>query len=338
MRTPARFGLTLAALAACLTLASPAEPQTVIKMGTIAPEQSVWHDALLRIRQKWRDITDGEVELRIYAGGVLGGEDEMVRKMQRRTLDALAVSGSGLPLVDDIVSCLSIPLLFDSYDQLDHVRAAVAPEIERRFEGRGYKVLGWAEAGWVHFFAKEPVVHPADLRRQRLWISTGSPEHERLLNEFGFRVVALPVTDMLTGLQTGLIDAIDVPPLFALVDRSYQEAHYMTDLRFAPLNSAVLVNLPVWQRLPERYHEPLIGAVHESIAILRGEIQSAESEAVGEMQARGLTVVSLDASAVAEWEDLARSAYPQLDCARQYPEVFATVLNLQAQDAERAAE
>ena len=93
--------------------------QVVIKLGTVAPEGSARHDALLKIRQQWRDISHGEVELRIYAGGMLGGETEMVRKVQRQGLDAIAISGSGLPFIDSSVDCLNIPMLFASYEELD---------------------------------------------------------------------------------------------------------------------------------------------------------------------------------------------------------------------------
>lgn len=324
----------------CLVLISQqglAQAQTVVKLGTIAPEQSIWHDALLRIRQEWRDISNGDVELRVYAGGVLGGEDEMIRKMQRRGLDALAISGSALPQIDAIVSCLEIPLLFDSYEQLARVRMAVAPELEAQLETRGYKVLGWLEAGWVHFFAKSPVRVPEDLRRQRLWISTGQPDGERLFNQFGFRVVALPVTDMLTGLQTGLIDAIDVPPLFALVDRSYREARYMTDLGFSPLNSALVMNLSVWERLPQAYHARFIESVATAIERLRAELQTAEREAITEMTARGMTIVALSDAEIAEWESLATSVYPALSCSQEHPELFQRILRLQRENAARQA-
>jgi TRAP-type C4-dicarboxylate transport system substrate-binding protein len=330
-----KFVVALSVTFALQLVHSSASGQTIVKLGTIAPEQSVWHDALLQIRQRWRDISGGEVELRIYAGGVLGGEDEMVRKMQRRGIDALAISGAGLPLIDDSVSCLDMPLLFSSYEQLARIRQAVSPEIETNMAARGYKLLGWAEAGWVHFFAKSPVHVPEDLRRQRLWIATGSPDYEHLLNQFGFRVVALPVTDMLTGLQTGLIDAIDVPPLFALVDRSYQHADYMTDLNFAPLNSAVVISLAVWERLPERYHDRFLDAVRTAIEELRMETQNAEREAISEMQARGLNVVELNESERAEWDALAKSAYPELACSRKHPALFESVMRLQREDAAR---
>ncbi|HLF10976.1 MAG TPA: TRAP transporter substrate-binding protein DctP [Gammaproteobacteria bacterium] len=332
MSTP-RHIVSLAGLLVSLCSAAAAA-QVVIKLGTVAPEGSIWHDVLLETRQQWREISDGEVELRIYAGGVLGGEDEMVRKMQRRGLDALAVSGSGLPLFDSIVGCLNLPMLFNSYEELDFVRNEIAPELEQSFEQHGYKILSWAEAGWVHFFAKSPVRTPGDLRQLRLWTGAGDSKGEQLAKELGFRVVPLPATDMLTGLQTGLIEVIDVPPLFALLDRGYQAAPYMTALKFAPLNAATVMTLAAWERLPAGYRDRLAAAARASAATLRGEIHRAEEEAIGEMVARGLTVVDLDAQTVAQWRSESVAAYPRLDCALEHPALFDKVLRLQR---ERAA-
>lgn len=321
-------GLLILAMVGSIGL-SPLQAQTVIKLGTLAPEGSVWHDALLETRQRWRDISNGEVELRIYPGGVLGGEEEMVRKMQRRGLDALAVSGAGLPLIDNIVTCLNIPLLFNTYEELERVRNAVAPELENSFEESGFKILSWAEAGWVQFFSKSPVMTPADLQELRLWTSAGSPESERLFKQLGFRVVPLPATDMLTALQTGLIEAIDVPPLFALLDRSFQEAAFMTDLKFAPLIVGTVMTLSAWERLPAEHRPALLATVQELAATLRAEVRRAEEEAIAEMVDRGLTVVRLDATSLAEWRNTAEAVYPELECAREYPALFDRVLSIQ---------
>jgi TRAP-type C4-dicarboxylate transport system substrate-binding protein len=310
--------------------------QVVVKLGTVAPEGSIWHNTLLTMREQWRTISNGEVELRVYAGGVLGGEDEMIRKMQRRGLDALAVSGSGLPLIDGIVSCLSLPMAFESYEQLDYVRERIGPELDQSFERQGYKILGWAEAGWVHFFARSPVRTPADLRELRLWIGAGDPNAERLAKELGFRVVPLPATEMLTSLQTGLIEVIDVPPLFALLDRSFQAAPYMTDLHFAPLVAATVITLPAWQRIPAAYRDRLLAAARSTAASMRGELDRAEAAAVDEMVARGLNVVRLDAVTVAEWQRESEAVYPQLDCNLEYPELYTRVMQLlNAADAPR---
>jgi TRAP-type C4-dicarboxylate transport system substrate-binding protein len=319
------------ALVACLLLVSlPAtgRARVVIKLGTIAPEGSAWHDALLSLRQQWLELSHGEVELRIYAGGVLGGEEEMVRKVQRRGLDAIAMSGAGLPYIDDSVDCLNIPMLFESYEELEYVRNGIAPELEKRFEAKQFRVLNWAEAGWVYLFTKRPVRTPDDLRKLRLWVAAGRPEVEKLYKELGLQVVPLSVTDMLTALQTGLIEAIYVPPLFALLDRSYQLATYMTDMKFAPLNAATVISVPAWERIPERYRQPFLAAAGQIGRALRDEIRQAGDAAIQEMRKRGLQVVELDAATLEQWRAEAQRVYPKFGCSLHYHELFEHILRL----------
>ena len=327
-------------LTLCLMLAGLAPAlaeELIIKLGTVAPEGSVWHDALLQVRQDWRAITDGEVELRIYAGGVLGGEAEMVRKLQRRSLDAVAITGAGLPRIDRSVEVLNIPLLFESYGELDYVRSRIAPELERRLEEKSFKVLSWSDAGWVYFFSTSPVRTPAELRQLRLWISAGAPEAETLFREFGFHVVPLPVTDMLTALQTGMIEAIDVPPLFSMLDRSYQIADHMTDLRWAPLNAATVIASRSWARVPEQHHDAMLASIRDVARATQEKIRHSGTQAIVEMQARGLTVVAVDRDALAEWRHEARAAYPALRASIGAPELFDAVLDLAAEYKETLA-
>lgn len=311
--------------------------QVVIKLGTLAPEGSVWHDALLQVRQDWRDITDGQLDLRIYAGGVLGGEAEMVRKLQRRGLDAVAITGAGLPRIDRSVDVLNVPLLFESYAELDYVRSRIAPELERHLAERNFKVLSWSDAGWVYFFTKSPVRTPEDLRKVRLWISSGAPEGERLFKQFGFQVVPLPATDMMTALQTGLIEAIDVPPLFALLDRSYQLAEYMTDVRWAPLNAATVISLRAWERIPAQFHDALLESVRAVAREAQAEIRRAGEESIAEMENRGLKVVTLDPATREAWRREARAAYPILRENAGSQRLFDEVLRLSEEYKSRHA-
>ena len=158
----------------------------------------------------------------------------MVRKVQRGGLDAITISASGLTFIDKNLDCLAVPLLINSYEELDYVRDGVTPQLEEIFQRRKLKLLSWAEAGWLYFFSTSPIRTPDDLRQQRLWTATGQPHLETLYKQFGINAVPLPANEMLTALQTGLIDVIDVPPLFALLDNSYRVAKHMTDLRWAP--------------------------------------------------------------------------------------------------------
>jgi TRAP-type C4-dicarboxylate transport system substrate-binding protein len=129
-------------------------------------------------------------------------------------------------------------------------------------------------------------------------------------------------------LQTGLIEAIDVPPLFAMLDRSFQAAPHMTEMKFAPLIAATMITLPAWQRIPAQYQEPLLAAAQRAAANMRTKLDEAERGAIDEMVARGLNVVSLDAAALDEWRRESQAVYPRLQCNLDHPELFAKIMQL----------
>ena len=333
----ARLAVAFLALGLVSRASTVSANEIVLKLGTVAPEGSVWHDGLLRVRQEWREISGGEVELRIYPGGVLGGEEETIRKMQRGGLDAAALSGAGLPALHPSVNCLNVPMLLESYEELDYVRDRVAPELERRLERAGFVVLTWSDAGWVHFFTRKPARTPRDLRRMKIWISPGDPETEKLFKEFGFQVVPLPATDLLTSLQTGLVEVIDVPPLYAMLDRTYQIARHMIDVRWAPLLGATVVRKASWERVPEAYRGKLAAAVRQAGVDIRSEIRRLGADAVETMKQRGLEVVSLDAAERAEWREKAESAYPQIRGNLAPADLFDEVVRLRDEFRKGAA-
>jgi len=217
-----RSALMLAALVMSASVLPKAQGVVRIRMGTVVPKGSLWDESLQYVRQEWRRISGGTVEITIYPGGVLGDETEMVRQIRQGRIQAAALSSVGLSRIDNAVSCLQIPMMFASYAELDFVRSRLAPTLERRIEAKGFKVLNWADGGWVHTFTKKPARTPDDLRRMRLFTSAGDAETERLYNEFGFHVVPLALTDMITALQTGMIEAFSTVPLFAVLQESYK--------------------------------------------------------------------------------------------------------------------
>ncbi|MDH5287257.1 MAG: TRAP transporter substrate-binding protein DctP [Betaproteobacteria bacterium] len=319
------------ALVAGLVIATAAEAQVVVKLGTIAPEGSVWGDALQRVARSWKEASGGKVELRIFAGGVLGGEDELVRKLQRRVIDAVTLSGSGLPTLERSFNCLNMPLLFESSDELDYVRERVAPAIEKRLDAKGFAVLNWAIAGWVNIFSKEPIRLPADLRRTRFWMSSGDPETEKIYKAFGVHVVPLPVTEMMTGLQTGLIDATAAPPLYALLDRTFQVAGHMLDIHWGALNAATIVRADAWARVPEELRPRLAEAARREGVAMRDVGRKSGDDAVREMQKRGLVVTVPTAAERAKWREEAASTYPGLRGAYCPAELYDDVMRFHAE-------
>jgi TRAP-type C4-dicarboxylate transport system substrate-binding protein len=299
-----------------------------IRIGTFAPKNSLWHEILKEIRQDWIEISDGELDIRILAGGVLGDEPEMVRMVQAGRIQAVGLSSVGLSRIDNSIACLQIPMMFRSYEELDYARERIAPRLERNLEERGFKLLLWADAGWIHTFTTEPARTPDDLRRMKLFTSAGDPETEKLYKELGFRVVPLSGTDMITSLQTGMIDAVNLPPLFALINDLQGLTPNMIGVKWFPMIAGTVIDLKVWNQLPEKYRPEMLEAARKAGDRLRGEIRKMGEDSVTEMKKRGLQVVGLDEATLAIWQREAEKAYPKLRGRYTPADLFDEVENL----------
>src|SRR5215510_10096338 len=147
----------LAALAFACLAASPLVAQEIrLRIGTVVPRGSLWYDTLQYIAQDWQRIIPS-LKVVIHPDSQLGDEMDMVRKARGGIIEAVGLSSVGLSRIDPSVSCLQVPMMLDSYQELDYVRERVASDLERRIELRGFKVLHWADGGWVYAFTKQPV-------------------------------------------------------------------------------------------------------------------------------------------------------------------------------------
>lgn len=298
-------------LLAVLFLALPLSAQRglTINLGTVVPKGSAWHETLERMSQEWARISGGKVRLRILPGGALGDDVEMLRLVRVGRLQAVAMTGIGLAKIDQGVDALHIPMLFDSYAELDYVRDKMAPKLEARLASEGFIVLNWADGGWAQFFTKKPAKTIDELREQKLWISAGDPRTERLYKRFDMTVTPLSMGDMPTGLQTGLIEAITVPPLFAMLDGSFRTAPNMIDLKWAPVTGGVVISKAGWEKIPADLRPKLLAASKKAGDELRAKIRRLGADAITQMKTRGLNVVSVDAAA---WRAEVEAAYPEL--------------------------
>ena len=304
-----RTRLLIAALALALAAPVAAQRRIRINLGTVVPEDSPWHEVLQQMRQDWKRISGGSIELRIYAGGALGDDVEMLRKARTGKLQAIAMTGIGLSRIDTGVDALQVPMLFESYEQFDYVHERMAPELERRIAEKGFQVLVWSDGGWAHFFSKAPSATLDDIREQKLWISAGDPRTEQIYKDFGFNVVPLPLTEMTTALQTGLLETVLVPPLYAMLNGSYRRAGNMTDLAIVPVIGGIVIANQAWERIPADLRPKLAAASEDAGEKQRTRIRRMGDDAVEEMRERGLNVVSADRD---DWQTELEEAYPKL--------------------------
>ena len=299
-----------------------------IRMGTIVPKGSLWDESLQYVRQEWRRISGGTVQVTIYPGGVLGDETEMVRQIRQGRIQAVALSSGGLSRIDNGVSCLQIPMMFNSYAELDYVRLRLMPALERRIEAKGFKLLNWSDGGWVHTFTRTPARTPDDVRRLKLFTAAGDADTERLYSEFGFHVVPLALTDLITALQTGMVEAFSTVPLFAQLQESYKLAPNMTDMPWMPLIGGTLISREAWEQIPAASRTAMLEAAQASGERLRGDIRGMGDQAIREMEKRGLSVVRIDPATRALWQSSAENAYGRLRGSYCPAELFDEVQRL----------
>jgi len=197
----------LGASLALFSSAAVAQP-IVVKMATLAPDGSSYHQILKEMADKWKTASGGRVVLRIYPGGALGDDADIVRKMRLKALDAGLLTSVGVANVDRSVFALAVPMLYGSYDEIDYVLDKMSPRLASALESKGFVLLNWADAGWIRFFTKTPAPTPDDLKKLKLFTWAGDDDAVEIWKGAGFNPNPLPSTEISTALQTGLVTAL----------------------------------------------------------------------------------------------------------------------------------
>jgi TRAP-type C4-dicarboxylate transport system substrate-binding protein len=307
-RTPSRAvaALTVASLVTALAaaaLAAPAAAQTrTLKLATLVPDGSVWDKELRAMAAEVQRQTQGRVVLRIYPGGVAGDDPDVVRKMRLGQLQAATLTVSGLSEIDDGFEVFSVPRFFASYDELWHVTRAIEPMLVQRLEAKGFVMLGWGHGGWINLFSKQPINAPADLQRLKLFSWAGNDAMTQWWKSHGYRPVPLASTDIMTGLTTGMIEALPTTPLAALTLQWYRPTPYMLDLGVAPLVGATVVSKKGWDAIAPADQQIVRQLARQMEERLRGAIPEQDRKAVEEMSRRGLKVTHPGPEQMKAWE------------------------------------
>jgi TRAP-type C4-dicarboxylate transport system substrate-binding protein len=301
-------------LAAVALFPAQADAKKVkIKLGTLAPEGSPWHNGLLRLSQRWKKLSNDQVEIKIYPGGVLGDEGDMVRKMRVGQLHAGTMTGVGLSVISRATYAMQTPMLFQSFEELDYVRTKMAPLLQQELEANGVVVIGWGDAGWAHFFSKTPSSTVDDFRKMKTFVWAGDPAAELAWKAARFSVVPMSSTDVMSGLQTGLIESFCTTPLFALTSQWFTYAKNMTAVKWTPLNGATVITKEKWDELKEVGDpEAFMKAAEEEVAKTNLEVRTLGEKSVKAMTDRGLVVHEPTPEELAEWQKAAEAAYPTL--------------------------
>lgn len=309
----------LASCALLLSMAASAQPKPLaIKLASFVPQGSIWDKNLRQMGDEWRRSTEGRVALTVFAGGQQGEESTVISKMRLGSLQGAALTVVGLGQIDAGFNVFAIPFFYDSYEELQHVRAVLTPELEKRLEAKGFVLLGWGDGGWLQLFSKRPIATLPELKRLPIYTSAGDDRMVQWYTSNGFVPRALAFSDVPTALATGLVEAVPSTPIAALLLQWYRSAPHMLELGLSPLVGATLVTRKAWDTLAEADRTALRASARAMQERLDDEVPRQDHDAIAQMQKRGLKLTTpSDVSAWREvgdrFADLMRGGYVPAD-------------------------
>ncbi len=333
----------LSAGLACLALIFPVQgasaPDKQLRIGTLAPKNSLYHRQLMELGEVWRSAQGGNAKYLVYPDGSQGGEAELARRMRIGQLQGALLSVVGLREIEPSIAALqNMPLLFKSWEEVDYVREKMRPAIEKKFFDKGFIVLAWGDAGWVRFFSKEPAVRPSDYKKMKFFAWGSEVEQQEIMKSLGYTPVPLETADILPAIQTGRINVVPSTPYFARARQSYSSAPQMLEINWAPIVGALVLTRKAWDEMSPAAQESLRAAGEKAGVQLRSKARQEVTDAVDAMKLRGLVVNRPTPEQMREWNELAEKLYPRirgtLVPAETFDEVFALLKTYRAGKAK----
>ena len=274
------------------------------KMASLLPDGSEWHRALQSMASEWQEISDGRVKVKIYPGGIAGGESDVIRKMRIGQIDMAVLSSVGITAILPDTLAMSLPFLLESEEELDYMVEEISPIFDDDILDKGFVVLAWSKSGWLDFFSKEKVIEPEDMMHMKFAGSVTEPALAEAFKKMGFDVISIDTPDVLMGLQSGMVEACYASPMMAASYQWFGIADQMLEINVSPLLGGIVITERAWNRIPDRYKEELIAAARKMAIDFHSEATKIENEAMETMMKNNLTINMPEANTRDNWRAL----------------------------------
>ncbi len=301
-------------VAACaLSVMSLAHAETVIKFATLAPEGSTWMNVMQAWNQDLMKASNGQIKFRFYPGGISGDEKDVVRKIRLGQLQAGGFTGVGLGEIAPEVRVLDGPFLFRNTGEVDHVYKTFDKEMRDAFQNKGYVLLGWAEVGFVYFFSAAPAKNLDSLKGIKMWMWEGDPIAEASFKVMGVNPVPLSIVDVMTSLQTGMINGVYSSPLAILALQWFTKTKYMSSFQLANASGAVLLSKSFFDKLSKDQQDLLLKTGQKHLSTLTALSREENKAAIETLKKNGMTITSVTSpEEIAQYEDMGARARKML--------------------------
>jgi TRAP-type C4-dicarboxylate transport system substrate-binding protein len=317
-----RWGLSIALALISMPLAA----QQVIKIATVAPDGSVWMRELRAAAAEVQTQTQGRVNVKFFPGGVMGSDVVVLRKVRLGQLQGGAVTGSDLDGICQNAPIYSLPFLFNNQTEVDAVRKVVDPMLADCFQKGGMRMLGLAGGGFGYLMSTHPLRSRDDLRSSKVWVPANDRIGELTFKNGGITPVPLPLSDVFTSLQTGLVDTVTNTFSGAVILQWHSKIKYIVDLPLTYIPAYVLVDEKAYGKLTAADQAVLSRAFSAAMNRIDASNRRENVQALAAMKQGGTQLLPTPPAEAARWREIGVTTARQLEQMNAYsPAVLAAI-------------
>ena len=264
------------------------------KISSLAPSGSVWTQQFEKFAADVTDKTGGEVAFRIYPGGVMGDDQAMYRKMRVGQLHGGGFTMTGIGKIVPDFRVVATPFLFDSYDEVDYVLQGLLPTFAERFREKKLELIAMTEVGFIYAMSTKPISTVAALQDSTNWVPSGDPVSMAFLSTLGISPVQLSIPDVLSSLQSGLVDTVYNSFYGSIILQWFTKAKYITDMPYGYAYGVFLLDGKAFGKLPEKYKKLIHAAAAKHFPVLLKKTRASNRESKQVLIDRGVKFVKPD--------------------------------------------
>ena len=294
-------------------LIPPVSAKTMtFKIATAAPDGTMWMQEMRSAADNIEKRTAGRVEFRFYPGGVMGSDKSVLRKIRIGQLHGGVITGGGLATVYSDANLYNLPFLFRNYDEVDYIRNKMDPVLIAGLKDKGYISFGFSEGGFAYMMANKPLSSIKDLEGLKVWIPEGDLVSQSAFEAAGISPLPLPLADVLTGLQTGLIDTVAASPVGAIALQWHTQVTYLTDAPLMYLYGGMMVKRSAFEKLSAADQKIVMDEMGAAFQRINNQNRADDSRAREVLQQVGIKFVTPQAEERKRWLGLGDAARDNL--------------------------
>ncbi len=292
-------------------MATHAHAQT-FKIATLSPDGSVWMEKMRAAAAEIETQTQKRVSFKFYAGGVMGDDNTVLKKMRFNQLNGAALTNAGLSPVDSDLQLYSLVLKFHSLDEIDYVRQKMDAKLMEGLNKKGMTALGFSEIGLTYLMSTTPIHSLADMKNQKAWAPDNNKIAINAQKTLGVAPIPLPIRDVLMGLQTGMINVVASSPTGALALQWHTKIKYVTKLPLSYIFGVLIVNQKDFAKLSKADQAIVTEQMAKATAEINQRSKDDNLKATETLKAQGIEFIDPTPDAATELRNLMKDSETQL--------------------------